>query len=122
HLPATSTFATALFEMTALRPGNISMVSQSGGIGTTALSLAEAAGFGFRYLVSSGNEAVVDFTDYLYAFATDPRTDVILGYLEGITDGGKFVAAMTEAQRRNKPVVLIKSGTTAASARAAQAH
>ncbi len=90
--PVTATFATALYEMEALRPGVISMVCQSGGIATTSFSMVQQAGFGFRYLVSSGNEAVVGFADYLHAFARDPGTRIIGGYLEGITDGPKFVA------------------------------
>jgi acetyltransferase len=121
-LPVTSTFATALFELDSLIAGNISMVSQSGGIGTTALSIAEKAGFGFRHLVSSGNEAVVTFTDYLYAFAQDEGTDVIIGYLEGLTHGSKFIRALEEARRNGKPVILIKAGTNNSSALAAKAH
>ena len=120
--PVTATFATALHEMEALRPGVISMVCQSGGIATTSFSMVQQAGFGFRYLVSSGNEAVVDFSDYLHAFAQDPGTRIIGGYLEGVTDGPKFVRALEEARRHNKPVVLIKAGMTGATARAAQAH
>ncbi|MGH6913904.1 MAG: acetate--CoA ligase family protein, partial [Geminicoccales bacterium] len=77
---------------------------------------------GFRYLISSGNEAVVDFSDYLFALAQDPGTKVILGYLEGLKDGPKFLSALAEARRRRKAVVLIKAGTTGASARAALAH
>jgi acetate---CoA ligase (ADP-forming) len=120
--PVAATFATALLEIEALRPGAISMVCQSGGIATTSFSMVQQAGFGFRYLVSSGNEAVVDFADYLHAFAQDPGTRIIGGYLEGITDGPKFVRALEEARERGKPVVLIKAGTTGATARAAQAH
>ena len=121
-VPLTATFATALSEMDSLRRGAISMVSQSGGIGTNALSIAEEAGFGFRALVSSGNEAVVSFADYLHAFARDEGTRVIAAYLEGVPEGGKLVRALEEARRRKKPVVLIKAGATGASARAAQAH
>jgi acetate---CoA ligase (ADP-forming) len=120
--PATLTFSTALYEMDELRPGVISMVGQSGGICTTVFSMAQEAGFGFRHMVSSGNEAVVTFADYLYAFARDENTRIIAGYLEGVPDGPKFVRALEEARRQGKPVVLIKSGTTGASARAAQAH
>src|SRR5690606_16219358 len=100
----------------------ISMVSQSGGIGTSAFGVADVAGFGFRHLVSGGNEAVVTFADYLYAFALDEGTKVIMGYMEGLNDGDKFAAALEAARARNKPVVLIKSGARPASARAAAAH
>ena len=70
------------------------------------------AGFGFRHLVSSGNEAVVDFADYLHAFAQDPGTRIIGGYLEGIADARKFLRALGAAREQGKPVVLIKAGTT----------
>jgi acetyltransferase len=120
--PVTATFSTALAEMDRLRPGVISMVAQSGGIATTAFSMAQQAGFGFRYLVSSGNEAVVSFADYLYAFAQDEGTRIIGGYLEGIADGPKFLRALESARNQDKPIVLIKAGMTVATARAAQAH
>jgi acetyltransferase len=120
--PVTATFSTALAEMDALRPGVISMVAQSGGIATTAFSIIQQAGFGFRHLVSSGNEAVVGFADYLHAFARDDGTQIIGGYLEGITDGPKFLRALIAARERGKPIVLIKAGMTGASAQAAQAH
>jgi acetyltransferase len=121
-VPIAATFSTALQEMDVLRAGGISMVCQSGGIATTAFSMVQQAGFGFRYLVSSGNEAVVDFADYLHAFAQDPGTRIIGGYLEGIADGPKFMRALEEARQAGKPIVLIKAGMTGASARAAQAH
>jgi acetyltransferase len=121
-VPVPATFSTALLEMDELRPGVVSMVSQSGGIGTTVFSLVQQAGFGFRHMISSGNEAVVGYADYLYALARDEGTRVIAGYLEGTPDGEKLVRALEEARRRRKPVVLIKAGATGTSARAAQAH
>jgi acyl-CoA synthetase (NDP forming) len=121
-LPATSTFSTALYEMDSLRPGVISLVAQSGGIATSAFSMVQQAGFGLRYMVSSGNEAVVNFADYLHAFARDPVTRIIGGYLEGIVDAQKLVRALAEARQQEKPVVLIKAGMSGAGARAALAH
>ncbi len=121
-MPATPTFSTALLEVDALRPGGISIVAQSGGIATTAFSLVQQAGFGCRHMVSSGNEAVVGYADYLYALARDEGTHVIAGYLEGTADSEKLIRALEEARLRRKPVVLIKAGATPASARAAQAH
>ncbi len=121
-VPVPATFSTALLEMDGFRPGVISMVSQSGGIGTTTFSLVQQAGFGFRHMISSGNEAVVGFADYLYALARDEGTSIIAGYMEGTREGDKLLRALEEARRRRKPVVLIKAGRTGASARAAQAH
>jgi acetyltransferase len=120
--PVTATFTSVLHEIGALRSGVVSMVSQSGGIGTTAFYIAYEAGFGFRHMISSGNEAVVSFADYLHALVYDPGTHVIAGYLEGIANGPKLVRALEEARRQGKPVVLIKAGATQTSARAAQAH
>ncbi len=120
--PSILSFATVLYELESLRAGPISMVTQSGGIGTAAFSLVQQAGFGFRHLVSGGNEAVITFADYLYGLARDEGTKVIAGYLEGVKDGPKFLRALAEARAQGKPVVLIKSGATPASARAAQAH
>ena len=120
--PVTQTFATALHELGTLKPGFISMVSQSGGLGTSLFGTINAAGFGFRYLISSGNEAVVSFADYLYALTKDDGTRVICAYLEGVRNGPKFVRALEEARRRNKIVIIATSGRSAVSARAAQAH
>ena len=121
-LPATSTFSTALYEMESLRAGVISILGQSGGICTGALSMMQDAGFGTRHMISSGNEAVVSFADYLYALARDPGTAVIAGYLEGVENGPKFLRALEEVRNYNKSVVLIKAGTTRVSAQAALAH
>jgi acyl-CoA synthetase (NDP forming) len=121
-VPVTATFATALHEVAELPAGAISIVSQSGGIATTAMSIALQAGFGLRMLISGGNEAVVSFADYIRALAQDPGTRVIAAYLEGVTDATAFLAGIEETRRQNKPVVMIKSGATQASARAAKAH
>ena len=122
HMPMTGTFATALEQVDRLTPGDISIISQSGGMSTSAMALILKAGFGIRYLISSGNEANVSFSDYLYALAQDEGTRIIAGYLEGATDGRKLLLALQEARKRRKPVVLIKAGTTGASASAAAAH
>lgn len=121
-VPVTATFATALHERETLPAGTISLLSQSGGIATTAMSIVFDAGFGIRTLISGGNEAIVSFADYIRALAADDGTRVIAAYLEGVPDGAAFAAALAEARRRDKPIVMIKSGATQASARAALAH
>src|SRR3546814_12801832 len=82
-IPATPTFATALHEVERLDAGIISMVSQSGGVGTGTMSLARKAGFPFRILVSSGNAAGVSFPDYLTALVVDEGTKNIPASPEG---------------------------------------
>ena len=121
-MPFTASFASFLAETDALIRGNISIVSQSGGTATMAQAFAQQAGFGFRYMISSGNEAVLTAADYLHALVDDPDTKVIAAYLEGVRDGPRFLAALDEARAAGKPVVVLKGGETGASARAAAAH
>lgn len=121
-LPVTASFASFLTETDELVRGDISMISQSGGTATMAQAFAQQAGFGFRYMISSGNEAVLTAADYLHALVEDPRTKVIAAYLEGVTDGARFLAALDEARAAVKPIVVLKGGETGASARAAVAH
>jgi len=121
-LPMIGSFASTLVAADQLLPGNISMVSQSGGIGVMTQAMAQMAGFGFRFNVSSGNEVALTTSDFLAAFAEDPKTKIIASYVEGLRDGPRFIAAIERARSARKPVVLIKAGVSAASARAAAAH
>ncbi|MGH6902781.1 MAG: acetate--CoA ligase family protein, partial [Geminicoccaceae bacterium] len=121
-LPMTATFASFLIEAERIIPGRISYVGQSGGLISSCLALAQHLGVGFRHMVSTGNEAVLTTADFIKAFAADAGTKVIAVYLEGLRDGARLIAALEAARRAGKPVVLIKGGVTAASARAAAAH
>lgn len=122
HMPMIASFASQLAEVDRLPAGDISIISQSGMIASFAQFLAQGAGFGCRYVVSTGNEAVTSSADYLLAAALDAATRVICLYIEGVRDGAKLTAALAEARRRRKPVIILKGGASAASARAAAAH
>ena len=67
--------------------GSISVVSQSGALCTAILDWAASRKMGLATLVSIGNKADLDETDFLSAFADDDRTKVIVGYLESIGSG-----------------------------------
>jgi acetate---CoA ligase (ADP-forming) len=121
-LPMTATFASFLIEAERILPGRISYVGQSGGLISSCLALAQQVGVGFRHMVSTGNEAVLSTADFIKAFAEDDGTKVIAVYLEGLREGARLIAALAAARRAKNPVVLIKGGVTAASARAAAAH
>ena len=101
--------------------GGIGYISQSGAIMTAILDYAMANRIGFSKLVSIGNKADINELDVLEVLGQDANTKVIAGYLENITDGNAFV---TQAERisRNKPILMIKSGGTAAGAKAATSH
>lgn len=99
--------------------GGVSAVVQSGAV---CLGLANAARFGFRYLISSGNEAVLDSSDYIAYLTRDPHTRVIIAFLEGIRNPDKFVAAAHAAAEVGKPILLVKVGRSEVAQRAVQAH
>jgi acetate---CoA ligase (ADP-forming) len=101
--------------------GSISVVSQSGALCTAILDWAASRKMGLATLVSIGNKADLDETDFLLAFADDERTKVIVGYLESIGSGDEFIRA-AEAVAAVKPVVILKAGTTSAGSRAASSH
>ncbi|OZI60122.1 acetate--CoA ligase family protein [Bordetella genomosp. 11] len=106
----------------AAREGGIGMVSQSGAFGAYAYSMAQARGLGLSYWISTGNEADIDVADCIAWLAGDPRTRVIMTYMEGCRDGGKLRRALDAARDAGKPVVVTKIGRTQAGARAAASH
>jgi acetyltransferase len=102
-------------------PGRISIASQSGNLVSSFLNYAVQTGVGVAQAVSAGNAAQTTFADYLEYFAEDPETAVVLGYLEGVGDGARCLAALRRASAR-KPVVLLRGGATAQGMRAAASH
>ncbi len=103
------------------RPGSTSFMSQSGALVTAILEWADERSIGFKDIASLGNKAILDEADFVETWGTDPDTDVVLGYLEGIEDGQRFIET-TRAVTRETPVVVLKSGRTDAGARAASSH
>jgi acetyl coenzyme A synthetase (ADP forming)-like protein len=102
-------------------PGNIALVSQSGAVGVAALEYAQAEGIGLSKFVSVGNKADLNENDFLAYLLEDPQTDVILLYLEDLADPQKFFQLAQESGPK-KPILAIKSGRTAAGAKAASSH
>ncbi len=103
------------------KEGNIAFVSQSGGMAQIFMNLLIERGGGISKMVSTGNEADLQFTDYLEYFAEDDETDVIAGYVEQIRNGKRFLKT-TKKISRKKPVVLMKVGRGEAGKRAAKSH
>jgi len=101
--------------------GGIAFVSQSGALCTAALDWAVGLGIGFSALVSLGNKADLSEAEIIEALADDPKTRVIVGYLEAVEDGQRFLQVAGETSRK-KPVVFFKAGTTEGGARAASSH
>ena len=107
------------------RPGNIALVSQSGAVGVAALEYAQGEEIGLSKFVSVGNKADLNENDFLAYLKDDPQTDVILFYLEDLAEPRRFfqlAQEITSQGPRPKPILAIKSGRTAAGARAASSH
>jgi acetyltransferase len=101
--------------------GNVAFLSQSGAMGLTILEHVKTLNMGLSTFVSVGNRADVSYTDFLQYWEQDEATRVILLYLESFGDPDKF-ARIARRVSAKKPIVAVKSGTTAAGARAASSH
>jgi len=101
--------------------GGLSIVSQSGNVGTTVLTWAGLHQIGVARFISSGNEAATQTEDYLDFYAQDPRTQSILTYVEGTRNGRRLFESLHRTAA-GKPVVLIKGGRSQAGLKAAQSH
>ena len=103
------------------RRGKIAFMSQSGALCTSILDMALGQGIGFSRFYSIGNKADINELDLVKAWAEDPETRAIMGYLEGITNGPEFIRVASEVTR-HKPIIAIKSGTTSAGSKAVSSH
>jgi len=101
--------------------GNLAFVSQSGAICTAVLDLALRERFGFSHFVSIGSMLDVDFGDMIDYLGNDAATKSILLYIESLTNFRKFMSAARSVSRI-KPIIALKSGRSAAGAKAAASH
>lgn len=102
-------------------PGNIGFSSQSGALGLAFLEAAESRGLGLSAFVSIGNKADVSTNDLLEWWEDDDATDLILMYVESFGNPRRFGSLARRVARR-KPILALKSGTTASGQRAASSH
>lgn len=109
------------FKPEVLEKGDVSLFSQSGTIFHEVTKLSFDRGLKLGKAVSVGNQADLRDIDYLGYFGQDPGTRVIIAYLEGITNGRKFMRLAREVSA-NKPVIIWMVGQTEAGERAAVSH
>ncbi len=111
----------ALMNMLIPKAGDVSIISQSGTVGSLIACYGSEQGIGISRFISSGNEADLHAEDFIEYLAVDPKTKVITAFIEGIKNGKRFLSVTKEAARL-KPVIILKGGTTMAGARAAGSH
>ena len=105
------------------KAGNLAFISQSGALCTAVLDYADGRNIGFSKFISFGNKADVNEIDLLHYLKEDPDTDVILMYLEDISNGREFLETAREITwEARKPMLAIKSGRSVEGARAAASH
>jgi acetyltransferase len=105
-----------------LRPGSVSLVTQSGGFGYSIALACGEAGIGFRHVIATGNESDVDTIQLIDALLDDDETHTIVAYIEGTEDGRALLDVGRKALAKGKPVLLWKGGITEQGARAAASH
>jgi len=103
------------------RAGRVAFMSQSGALGLAIMDYAAQLGLGISSFASVGNKADISGNDLIQYWEEDPRTDVILLYLESFGNPRKFSRIARRVARR-KPIVVVKSGRSPAGARATTSH
>lgn len=117
----TASCLNATFAAGMLPAGRIAFFSQSGALGIAILDWAIGNKIGFSKFISLGNKADLNETDFIEYFINDDETDIILGYIEDVVQGRRFLETARRATKV-KPILLVKSGGTQAGARAASSH
>lgn len=117
HLPMDATF----LPPPGPPPGDVAFISHSGAICAAVIDWARGQGFGLSRLVSLGNQTDVNETDVLAPVSADPFTRVLTLYLEGISDGRRFIQEAEKVALR-KPIIALKVGRFASGQRAVASH
>ncbi len=118
----TATFSSLLYQRRDLLDGGVAFVSQSGALATWTLSAARNLGIGFRYFVSTGNEADLTAPEIAATLLYDPQVTFAVLYLEEVRDSSALRALANSSLLLDKPVLVIKVGSSAAGRAAAQLH
>ncbi len=103
-------------------PGTLAFITQSGAFGEKTVMQAMQDGVGISAFISVGNEADLQFSDFIAGLLDDEGTSLFGVYLEGAKDGIRFRRAAEAALRAGKPILVKKVGKTGAGLRAAASH
>lgn len=105
-----------------VEPGPLAIVGQSGNVTGLLRQCGVEAGLRFSYAVSTGNEACVGLNDYLEHFLRDPATRAVIGYIEQIRDGRRFLDVATRLRDAGKAMFLLRAGNSEKGAQAVASH
>ncbi|KAG9391438.1 Acetyl-CoA synthetase [Carpediemonas membranifera] len=116
HYGYNGTFAGSL-----TKPGKVAFISQSGALCCAVLDWSLTIGLGFSGFVSIGSMLDLDWGDIIDYYGSDDNTEAIICYIEGLGDAESFYRAAKKVSPK-KPIIVIKSGRTAAGASAVASH
>jgi acetate---CoA ligase (ADP-forming) len=110
----------AWYEAGRIKSGPIGLITHSGSL---FFSLAaNDPRVGYSLLVSPGQELSVMADDYMHYMLEDGATRTIALFIETVRNPAGFIAALEKANARGIPVIAMKVGRTAESARLARSH
>lgn len=107
------------FGSSAIRPGTLALIAQSGAVLSSLMDKAVQSGIGFSHILSTGNMADMDFADIVAMLENAPECEAIAIYAEGIQDGKAFLSALRNC---SKPVRIYKAGKSPEARKAAFSH
>lgn len=105
-----------------LTPGELGIVSQSGGLGGAFLQMALRQGVGLNKWVSTGNEVDVSLLDVLEHYVEDPTVGTAVAFIEGVGDGRRLLEIGRRALETGTPILALKVGDSAVGQEATVSH
>lgn len=105
-----------------MEQGPVAIAGQSGAIVMAIRQALEDRGVGVGYMVTTGNEAGLETSDFMEYFVADPSIRVIVVYLEGVRNTKAFRSACRAARAASKPIIALKLGASEGGRAAALAH
>ena len=121
NISLNATFSNFFPDKKIIRKNNIAFLSQSGAIGSAVLDWVANKNIGLSYFISLGNKAVLNENDFFEYFYQDKKTDLIVAYLEEISQGPRFLELVSKISK-TKPVAILKTGKTEAGSKMASSH
>ncbi|MGJ7525392.1 acetate--CoA ligase family protein [Variovorax sp. GB1P17] len=104
------------------QPGRVSVLTQSGNVCSAVFALIRRLGVPVSHFINTGNEATLEFSQYLEFLAQDAQTDCVIGYVEQLRHGPRFIDAALSLAAQGKPLVIYKAGETEKGSEAVRSH
>lgn len=98
------------------------LLTQSGNVCAAVYGAGRRQDVGYNFVINTGNEACLEFSEYLEWLVEDEGTRCIAGYVEGLRDGPRFVRAAVRARELGKPLIMLKVGDSSKGKEAAASH